>query len=120
MTDATSRYADVITVDGWNRYGKLDTIRLAKPQRSRLVALRQLQNGRAQVIRNTFNAQIPNGMTPTQYRVSQIRAHCRQNLPPVTDCDFDIGPALSGTNFTGETPWLVGGNEITQIGRAHV
>lgn len=33
----------------------------------------------------------------------------------MTDCDFDIGPALSGTNFTGETPWLVGGNEITQL-----
>ena len=116
MNDTLNRFADVITVDGFNRYGKLDTIRLAKPQRSRLVALRRLQEERAQTIRNTFNMPTPMGMTASEYRVSQVRTLCRQNLPPITDCDFDIGPGAGfGPDFAGEIPWLVGGNDDTQL-----
>lgn len=104
---------EVITVDGYNRYGKLDTIRLAKAPRSRLVALRRLQDERASVLRETYNMSVPVGLTPAQWRSSRVKRHNRSVLPPVTECDYDIGP---GTTLPdGSTPWLVGGNESTQL-----
>jgi len=55
-------------------------------------------------------------MNASQYRASQVRTLCRQNLPPIESCDFDIDPGTGlGPEFTGEIPWLVGGNDNTQL-----
>lgn len=104
---------EVITVDGYNRLGKLDTIRLAKAPRSRLVALRRLQDERAAALRDSFNTPIPMGMTAAEWRAAQTRLRCKNSLPLVTACDYDIGPA-NGLNG-GEIAWLVGGNDSSEL-----
>lgn len=116
MNDTVNRFADVVTVDGYNRSGKLDTIRIAKPARSRLVAIRRAQEGMAMAIRDTFNNPIPIGMTAVEFRAFQQRIVARQVLPPVEMCDYDIGPGTGlGPDFAGEIAWLVGGNDENQL-----
>lgn len=45
-----------------------------------------------------------------------MRLHSRQNLPPIENCDFDLGPGTGfGPDFAGEIPWLVGGNDADQL-----
>jgi len=117
MTD-TNRYSNVITVDGYNREGNLDTIRIAKPGMSRLVALRRLREGASQAITDTFNQPIPYGMTANQWRSSQMRNLYNNSLPPVGPCDYDIGGCGCNNGNGGgvaTNAWLVGGNNDTQL-----
>lgn len=59
-------------------------------------------------------------MTVQQYRARALR----DNLPPVTRCDYDIGMSNNdntGTNpLVGEIPWLVGGNQQDQLREGRV
>lgn len=56
-------------------------------------------------------------MTAAEWRATQVRLLSRNVLPPVTECDYDIGPGAGFPNgaFAGEIPWLVGGNELDQL-----
>jgi hypothetical protein len=119
MTD-TNAYSNVITVDGYNRQGNLDTIRIAKPATSRLVALRRLQELQSQVIVDSFNQSIPCGMSVTEWRAYQLRNVYSDNLPPVGRCDYDVGGCgcSSGGGSNGgatEGAWLVGGNDADTL-----
>lgn len=50
-------------------------------------------------------------MSVQQYRAQALV----DSLPAIGECDYDIGPANGSSSTTGETAWLLGGNQQSQL-----